>query len=136
MDDLAQRTQAPPSEVVNKAVEAALQPKQVLSSLARHGHTHPGSQSSQGSGSGCVKCKKADTSYHGQEMGQGWKTNEKMCEVRQVGLEASYRAALEDGGLGAESLWYRGDGCAAFMGQARRGQERLKLHNAEVEAGA
>ena len=65
-----------------------------------------------------MKCKKADTSYHGQEMGQGWKTNEKMCEVRQVGLEASYRAALEDGGLGAESLWYRGDGCAAFMGQA------------------
>ena len=26
-----------------------------------------------------------------------------------MGLEASFRAALEDGGLGAESLWYRGD---------------------------
>ena len=51
-------------------------------------------------------------------MGQGWKTNEKMCEVRQVGLEASFHATLEDGGVGAESLWYRGDGCAAFMGQS------------------
>ena len=50
VDDLAQRTQAPPSEVVNKAVEAALQlvqdlqgntlavliAKQVVASLARH----------------------------------------------------------------------------------------------------
>ena len=84
MDDLAQRTQAPPSEVVSKALEAALDlqgnklavasksvviattpliAKQVVSSLARHG-------------------KKADTSYHGQEMGQGGKTNEKVCEVR------------------------------------------------------
>ena len=79
---------------------------------------HPGSQSSQGSGVGCVKRKKADASYHGQEMDQGGKTNEKVCEVWQVDLEASHRAALENGSLGAESLRYRGCGRAAIVDQA------------------
>ena len=31
----------------------------------------------------CVQRKKADATYHGQEMGQGGKTNEKVCEVRK-----------------------------------------------------
>ena len=78
VDDLAQRTQAPPSEVVNKAVEAVdgrFQIRGYCNHTANHQtgcfcscktrNTHPGSQSSQGSGIGCVKCKKADTSYHG-----------------------------------------------------------------------
>ena len=92
---LAQRTQSPPSEVVNNAVEAALQlvrdlqedklalAKQVVSTLA----------------------------------------------VWQVDLEASQCTAVENGNMGAESLWDGG------YGARRRERELLKQHNAEVEAG-
>ena len=83
----------------------------------------------------CVQRKKANATYHGQEMGQGGKTNEKVCEVRKVDFEASHCAALENGGLGAESLWNCGDGVRRHRGSSKRGPERRKPHNAEVEAG-
>ena len=147
VDDLAQRTQAPPSEVVSKAVVAALQlvqdpqgnklavapksvviattpliAKQVVSSLARrdiHTSRKPAKRRIWG---WCVQRKKANATYHGQETGQGGKTNEKVCEVRKVDFEASHCAALENGGLCAESLWNCGDGCAAIVGQASEDQ--------------
>ena len=84
-DDLAERTQSTPSEVVSKAVEAALQLVWDLQEEQTGGcfqvsghcnhiayrltgsffscktrHTHPGRQSSQGCWVGCVKRKKAD----------------------------------------------------------------------------
>ena len=142
VDDLAQRTQAPPSEVVNKAVEAGLQlvrvlqedklavasksvviattpsiAKQVVSTLATH-ETHPRSQSNQVFGPGRVQCKKANASHHGQEMGQGEETNEKMRQVWQVDLEASQCTAMENGCMGAESLWNGCCGGAADLDQA------------------
>ena len=130
------------AEVVSKAVEAALQlvqdlqgnklavasksvviattsliAKQVVSSLARHDiHIQEASQARIWVG--CVKRKKADASYHGQEMGQGGKTNEKVC----------WRT-----GVGRRKLmvqWAR-----RHRGSSKRERELLKQHNAEVEAG-
>ena len=67
---------------------------------------------------GRVQCKKASASNHGQEMGQGGETNEKMREVWQVDLEASQCTAMENGSLGAESLWTGGGGSAADLDEA------------------
>ena len=138
---------SPSSEVVNKTVEAALQlvrdvqedklavasksaviattpniAKQVVSSLARHDIHIQDANQAKDLGGGCVQRKKANASNHGQEMGQGGKTNEKVREVWQVDLEASQCMPLENGSLGAESLRYSD-------------RELLKQHNAEVEAG-
>ena len=64
------------------------------------------------------QCKKANASNHGQEMDQGGKTNEKMREVWQVDLEVSQCTAVENGSLGAETLWNSCGGSAANLDQA------------------
>ena len=134
VDDLAQRTQAPPSEVVSKAVEAALQlvqdlqgnklavaskslviattpliAKQVGSSLARHDiHIQEASQA-RDLGLDVSSARKPMR----RTMAKRWTKDEKVCD-----FDASHCAALENGSLGAESLWNCGGGCATIVGQA------------------
>ena len=96
-------------------------------------HPHPGSQSSQGFGPGRVQRKKANASNHGQEMGKGGETNEKMREAWQVDFKASQCTAMEK--TGAESLWNGGCGGRRRRGSSRRERELLRQHSAEVKAG-
>ena len=135
VDDLAQRTQSPPSEelvrdlqedmlaVASKSQVIATTPsiaKQVVSTLARHDKDIQEASRAKDLGAGCVQCKKANASNHGQVMGQGGETNEKMREVCQLDLKASQCTAMENGSMGAESLWNGGCGAPpTWIKQAR-----------------
>ena len=130
VDDLTQRPQSPPSEelvrdlqedklaVASKSEVIATTPsiaKQVVSTLARHDKDIQ--EASQAKDWG-LQCKKANASNHGQVFDQGGETNEKMREVWQVDLKASQCTSMENGSMGAESLWNGGCGGAADVDQA------------------
>ena len=160
VDDLAQRTQAPPSEVVNKAVEAALQlvrdlqedklavasqsvviattlsiAKQVVSTRARHDiHIQEASQ---------AKDLGLDVSSAGmpmrRTMAKRWaKAGRRTRRCARFGKWTSKQASARlwrMGAWGAESSCDAGCGSAADMESSRRERELLRQHSAEVEAG-
>ena len=152
VDDLAQRTQAPPSEVVNKAVEAALQlvqdlqgsklvvasksvviattpqiTKQVVSALARHKiHIQEASQA-RDLGLDVSSARKPTR----RTMAKRWvKAGRRTRRCARFGRWASKQASARLWRTGAWRRWAR-----RLHGSSKRGQERLKQHNAEVEAG-
>ena len=160
VDDLAQRTQSPPSEVVNKAVEAVLQLVQDLqedklavaakSVVIAATHRALPNRSCQllqdmtytlrvltkGFGSGCVQRKKANASYHCQEMGQGWGTYEKMRDIRQVDFETGQCTIFfEDRTDRRSKLMGRRLRERRRHGSSRQDREQRKQLNVEGEAG-
>ena len=142
VDDFAQQTQALPSEVVNKTVEAALQLVRDLQEDKLAVASKSVSVRPHGTSPNRLFLLLQDMTYTSRKpakpriwgwmcpaqesqcvgpwpnMGQGEKTNEKVCEGWQADLEASQCTAMENGSLGAESLWYSGCGCAADVEQA------------------
>ena len=151
VDDLAQRTQAPPSEVVNKAVEAAVQlvqdlqgsklvvasksvviattpqiTKQVVSALARHEiHIQEASQARD----------------LGLDVSSARKPTSRLEDEREDvrGSADGPLSKLPRGsgglGLGRRKLMVPRRWVRHLHGSSKRGRERLKLHDAEVEAG-
>ena len=66
-------------------------------------------------------------------MGQGGKTNKKVCEVWQVDLEASHRAALENGAWAQKAKGTAAVGRAANVKQARtRAAEAAQWRSRQV----
>ena len=159
VDDLAQRMQAPPREVVNKAVEAAVQlvqdlqggklvvasksvvfattpqiAKQVVSSLARHEiHIQEASQTRDWD----RMCRVQESLHVVPWPRDGSKLEDEREDVR--GSAGGPRSKLPRGsgrrGLGRRKLMVLRRWVRRRQGSSKRGQERLKLHNAEVEAG-
>ena len=158
VDDLAQRTQAPPSEVVNKAVEAALQlvqdlqgsklavasksvvsattpqiAKQVVSSLARHEIHIQEARQARDLGLDVSSARKPIR----RTVAKRWvKAGRRTRRCARFGRWASKLPRGSGGrGLGRRKLMVPRRWVRRLHGSSKRGQQRLKLHNAEVEAG-
>ena len=142
VDDLAQRTQSPPSEVVNKAVEAALQlvrdlqedklavasksvviattpsiAKQVVSTLARHD----------------IHIQEA---RHAKDLWLDVSSARKPMRRRLAsGLRSKPVHAFGGREHGRRKHMVRRPWVRPQRGSSKRGRERRKLHNAEAEAG-
>ena len=159
VDDLAQRTQAPPSEVVNKAVEAAMQLVQDLQesklavapnlwSLQPHlkspDRLFPLLQDMTYTSRKPVKpgiwdwmCLAQESRHVVPWPRDGPRLEDEREDVR--GSAGGPRSKLPRGsggrGLGRRKLMVLRRWVRRLHGSSKRGQERLKLHNAEVEAG-
>ena len=134
VDDLAQRTQSPPNEVVNKELEAALQlvrdlqedklavasksvviattpstSKQVVSTLARHD----------------IHIQEASSATMRRTVAKRWaKAGRRTRRCARFGKWTSKQASARLWSMGAASLWYGGCGGAADVDQAREDEGR------------